>query len=368
VPAITNPETFGLVRDPPNIEQRRMLVLIAKVIQNLSNNQEFGRKEQYMMKLNDFIRSNDKVINNLFDQLAMPASTKEDISYIECEVPQTVYESSLFKIYDHCMTNIDKIALVLEDNTGNRFTDAQYTKRLTVSRELSQILTEISKNTAGMSSGHARKTGYLKKAGISNKGSSKFQKRWVVLSGNSILYYKSEGDKKAQGSFQLADVAKVEVMTNDETDEKTSKTFILKLSKSTRTQKDKRAYMFLAKTPEECQSWITAITANKHLLDEASSDAAQQRKTKHYTIRGGVLTEATDETPAPQVSAAAAAAAAAGVAAPPALATLPAEDSDTEEPSAAAGEDDDPDEGQYQDQLNRMAQFLAADDDEEDED
>jgi len=270
-------------------------------------------------------------------------------------VPQSVYDGALFKIYDHCMTNIDKINMILEDNSENKYSSDKFTKRLTLCRKINQILTEIAKNTAGMSSGHSRKTGYLKKAGISNKGSSKFQKRWVVLSGNSILYYKSEGEKKAQGSFNLADIGKVEVMTNDEFDEKNSKTFILKLNKSTRTQKDKRAYMFLAKTAEECQSWITAIQANKHLLEEASSEAAQQRKTKHFTIRGGVPTETEDAAPAE------------AAAAHPTLPPLPVEDSDTEEATPSGPTEDDPEEGQYQDQLNRMAQFLAADEEEEED-
>jgi len=329
---------------------------------------EFGRKEPYMMKLNDFIKSNDKVINTLFENLAHDTTVKSDeLHRLEVEIPQAVYESSLFKIYDHCMTNVDKICFVLEDNSFKKYTDKKYETRLQLSRRLNLILTEISKNTAGMASGHARKSGWLKKAGISNKGAQKFQKRWVVINAQQILYYKNEGDKKPAGYFNLNDVAKVEVMTGDDKDEKTSMTFILKLHKSTRTTKDKRAYMFLAKTPEECQSWITTIDSNKQLLDEANSEAAQQRKTKHFTIRGGVLTETVEEEEK------------AVVPAHPGLPTLPVEaDDDDDEAAPAAGgaaaagaapaDDDDVDETQYQDQLNRMAEFLAADDESEEED
>ena len=36
---------YGLLKDPPNAAFQRELVLLSKILQNLSNEQEFGKKE-----------------------------------------------------------------------------------------------------------------------------------------------------------------------------------------------------------------------------------------------------------------------------------------------------------------------------------
>lgn len=50
-PAIMTPYAYGLVPSEPAPVAQRMLILVAKVLQNAANDVEFGRKEAYMMKV-----------------------------------------------------------------------------------------------------------------------------------------------------------------------------------------------------------------------------------------------------------------------------------------------------------------------------
>jgi Rho GTPase-activating protein 1 len=65
-PSIVFPETRNLL--PPNVKvtptSRRNLILISKVIQNLSNSIEFGIKEEYMGPMNDYIKENQDKVND----------------------------------------------------------------------------------------------------------------------------------------------------------------------------------------------------------------------------------------------------------------------------------------------------------------
>eukprot|EP00004_Rigifila_ramosa_P022364 TRINITY_DN609_c2_g2_i1.p1 TRINITY_DN609_c2_g2~~TRINITY_DN609_c2_g2_i1.p1 ORF type:complete len:535 (+),score=134.29 TRINITY_DN609_c2_g2_i1:24-1607(+) len=69
--AVSNPNQFGLVQGPqPEMEQRRGLVLIAKIVQNLSNGVEFGAKEAYMKPMNQFIMDYQAPIKQFLDRMS----------------------------------------------------------------------------------------------------------------------------------------------------------------------------------------------------------------------------------------------------------------------------------------------------------
>lgn len=91
-PAVTSPEAYGIVdgmletilllqiilidffnclTEPPSPESRRLLILMTKVLQNLSNDVEFGLKEPHMAKLNDFIHSNREKLDQFFKALVV---------------------------------------------------------------------------------------------------------------------------------------------------------------------------------------------------------------------------------------------------------------------------------------------------------
>ena len=46
---------------------RRALILVSKILQNLSNGVEFGKKEEYMSPFNEFIHNNLSQVSQLFD-------------------------------------------------------------------------------------------------------------------------------------------------------------------------------------------------------------------------------------------------------------------------------------------------------------
>lgn len=52
-PAIMTPFAYGLVPNEPTPSAQRILILVAKVLQNAANEVEFGKKEAYMMKVCD---------------------------------------------------------------------------------------------------------------------------------------------------------------------------------------------------------------------------------------------------------------------------------------------------------------------------
>eukprot|EP01114_Cavostelium_apophysatum_P017693 TRINITY_DN5318_c0_g1_i2.p1 TRINITY_DN5318_c0_g1~~TRINITY_DN5318_c0_g1_i2.p1 ORF type:complete len:955 (-),score=273.67 TRINITY_DN5318_c0_g1_i2:490-3312(-) len=68
-PALMTPEAYGLLPEgkiPANIP-RRNLILVSKILQNLSNGVEFGKKEQFMMSVNDFIKENKSKMEKYFE-------------------------------------------------------------------------------------------------------------------------------------------------------------------------------------------------------------------------------------------------------------------------------------------------------------
>jgi len=96
-PAILLPESYGLSTHPPIESARRQLLLVTKVLQNLSNGVLFGKKEEFMISVNPFIEQNQKSCNDFLDELC-------NISGLENEgpipvMPGNVYNGSLYCIY-----------------------------------------------------------------------------------------------------------------------------------------------------------------------------------------------------------------------------------------------------------------------------
>ncbi|SPQ93554.1 Ras-GAP domain-containing protein [Plasmodiophora brassicae] len=68
-PVIVAPDALDFVRGKLSKKNRRNLILIAKLLQNLSNGLEFGEKEPYMTGCNCFIRDSREILDNYFDRL-----------------------------------------------------------------------------------------------------------------------------------------------------------------------------------------------------------------------------------------------------------------------------------------------------------
>jgi len=104
-PAVSSPEAYGIVEEPPSASARRLLILITKVLQNLSNDVEFGSKEPYMTKMNDFIQSNRVKLAQFYEKLVKPASKPP----ITIDMPKNIKPVSLAVLAAHIRENLNKI-------------------------------------------------------------------------------------------------------------------------------------------------------------------------------------------------------------------------------------------------------------------
>jgi len=110
-PAVSSPEAYGIVEEPPSADARRLLILITKVLQNLSNDVEFGSKEPYMTKMNDFIHSNRQKLIVFYEKL-LKSPTKAPVT---CDMPKNIKALNLGILAAHIKDNLAKI-----DDSGMR--------------------------------------------------------------------------------------------------------------------------------------------------------------------------------------------------------------------------------------------------------
>jgi len=69
-PAVVTPQAFMLVDTKLSANTRRNLTLLAKILQNLANNTQFGGvKEFYMAPLNDFLNGVRPKFNEFMEDL-----------------------------------------------------------------------------------------------------------------------------------------------------------------------------------------------------------------------------------------------------------------------------------------------------------
>jgi len=105
VPGITSPHMYGLMPVPPNEQTQRNLVLLAKVLQNLANEVQFGAKEPHMQRLNDFIIENQDDLHKFFDAIAnKPNEVEEDY-----EIPEAVWQNGLLDLHNYLFENLNRI-------------------------------------------------------------------------------------------------------------------------------------------------------------------------------------------------------------------------------------------------------------------
>jgi neurofibromin 1 len=113
VPAITTPHIWGLYTAPPNATTQRHLILLGKVLQNLCNDVQFGGKEEYMQKLNDFMEENTKTLHTFFNSLAT-APAEPPIESVK--VPEVVRTNALLFLYEFIYSHQSKIQQALNNN------------------------------------------------------------------------------------------------------------------------------------------------------------------------------------------------------------------------------------------------------------
>lgn len=91
-PSLVTPESFGMLPlgKTPTSKCRRNLVIITKVLQNLSNNIPFGVKEPHMDICNSFIAENTERMNDYLRRVASdPMKTPATIEWEDCRELRT---------------------------------------------------------------------------------------------------------------------------------------------------------------------------------------------------------------------------------------------------------------------------------------
>eukprot|EP01089_Gocevia_fonbrunei_P001501 TRINITY_DN1138_c0_g1_i1.p1 TRINITY_DN1138_c0_g1~~TRINITY_DN1138_c0_g1_i1.p1 ORF type:complete len:1456 (+),score=163.65 TRINITY_DN1138_c0_g1_i1:50-4417(+) len=116
VPAITAPHMYGLFKAPPNQHCQRQLILLSKVLQNLANMVEFGSKEPFMAKMNDFISSNLGPLTNFMDELSNVSSSS---SSEEMDMPSNVKQNALVELHRHIVANMKKVNAQLDSQENS---------------------------------------------------------------------------------------------------------------------------------------------------------------------------------------------------------------------------------------------------------
>eukprot|EP00002_Diphylleia_rotans_P030452 TRINITY_DN6259_c0_g1_i2.p1 TRINITY_DN6259_c0_g1~~TRINITY_DN6259_c0_g1_i2.p1 ORF type:complete len:771 (+),score=144.63 TRINITY_DN6259_c0_g1_i2:56-2368(+) len=78
-PAILTPESFELIPSDETVSDngRRNLILITKLLQNVSNGVEFGAKEEYMIPMNSFVQDNMSKMNEYLHQMGSSLSDQD---------------------------------------------------------------------------------------------------------------------------------------------------------------------------------------------------------------------------------------------------------------------------------------------------
>jgi hypothetical protein len=70
-PAIIAPEQYQLVSGALSATSRRILVLVSKLLQNISNGVTGSSKERFMTLMNDFVQNSSAKLNQFFSLISV---------------------------------------------------------------------------------------------------------------------------------------------------------------------------------------------------------------------------------------------------------------------------------------------------------
>ena len=152
-PALTAPHVYGLLETPPNQVTQRQLVLITKVIQNIANMQEPGKKEEYMAALSSFIAKSIPKIVTFYDDLRAAVNLSENIENYETtviEVPDEVKMNGLAAAANFLHTETPKLR-TWTDGEACPFDDMAKSELHQMLDEVQQTYPKPPKKAAGSS-------------------------------------------------------------------------------------------------------------------------------------------------------------------------------------------------------------------------
>ncbi|KAL6066378.1 PH domain-containing protein [Balamuthia mandrillaris] len=138
-PALVSPESYGMLPwgKVPSLSSRRNLIMITKLLQNLSNDVAFGVKEPYMQIVNCFIEDNrEKMFGFLKKVITDTKKDSEDaVDWADCrnEKPQSIKDLTILDVNElqflHRVLFKSKAAVkesILKDKSENLITEKEY--------------------------------------------------------------------------------------------------------------------------------------------------------------------------------------------------------------------------------------------------
>ena len=117
-PALLAPHCYALLMTPdrrrpvvPGDHLQRQLVLLGKVLQNLANGVLFGKKEPFMVRMNQFITRNLDTVGQWMDTISSDATPCREAA---ADVPRATLADSHQFLLAHVAANLGKIQASLE--------------------------------------------------------------------------------------------------------------------------------------------------------------------------------------------------------------------------------------------------------------
>jgi hypothetical protein len=108
-PAVLTPDAHGLLQEEVPKELRRTLTLVAKVLQNISNGVEFGKKEEFMVPLNGLIKAQIPRLSSFFGSLSVANGNFTSKSEQKRDVPGVVVERATDTVYKQMLFQQKKL-------------------------------------------------------------------------------------------------------------------------------------------------------------------------------------------------------------------------------------------------------------------
>ena len=79
-PAITLPQSVGIVDKVPGAKMRKNCTYIAKVLQKLANGEKFEVQEPHLMPMNDFVDRNKEQLFSYLREICIDPNEKREFS------------------------------------------------------------------------------------------------------------------------------------------------------------------------------------------------------------------------------------------------------------------------------------------------
>eukprot|EP01104_Vermistella_antarctica_P011392 TRINITY_DN3174_c0_g1_i2.p1 TRINITY_DN3174_c0_g1~~TRINITY_DN3174_c0_g1_i2.p1 ORF type:complete len:1492 (-),score=397.22 TRINITY_DN3174_c0_g1_i2:2283-6758(-) len=235
-PSIVTPANFGILpaSRPISRSQRRALILVSKIIQNLANYISSAGKEAHMRPVEPYLEENIPVIRAFHKKLATDPPAHSDVmNHITIHSSQK--GAAVWCLATHLKDNIHKVGSVL-------------CAPKTDPKSLQRVFED------------AAKSGYLRKKGEDNR-IALWRKRWFIAKNDFVYYFKSPQDSSPTGVIPLANNATVSV------DDFESATFSIATPY--------RNYQLKANTHTEMSEWIKVIERCAQHSKQADKSSAQ---------------------------------------------------------------------------------------------